>query len=147
MMNRSGFTLVEMMVAISILAILAAIAIPNGISWMGNARINSAGRQVYAAIQDARMHAIKANANTTIEFSAAGDSYETSKWDPQALQMNQQTHTLPAGVQVAATTFPGRVLTYNGRGFGSTGNVDLTNNSGRTIQISVNVTGRPRVAY
>jgi len=147
MMNRSGFTLVEMMVAISILAILAAIAIPNGISWMGNARINSAGRQVYAAIQDARMHAIKANSDTTIAFTTGGNSYETSKWDPQTLQMNQQTHNLPAGVQVAATNFTVGVLTYNGRGFGSTGSVDLTNNSGRTIQISVNVTGRPRVTY
>ena len=149
MKKCDGFTLIELMVAMGVIAILASIATPNVISWMGNAKVSSASRQVLSSIQDARVHSIRVNATTEVEFSETGDSYVTRKWNPQSEEWNLQTHTLPAGVQITSASFSGgRILSYNGRGLpGSTwGSVVLANNSGRTIRVRVNSSGSARIA-
>jgi type IV fimbrial biogenesis protein FimT len=146
MKTRGGFTLVELMTVIAIMAVLVSIATPNMMNWINNAKVSSASRQVLSSIQEARIHSIKVNSTTTIEFSEAGETYETRKWNPQANDFNIQTYSLPAGVQMTAAFGNGRVLRYNGRGLPSSmGNVVLANNSGKTIEIRVNINGSPRI--
>jgi prepilin-type N-terminal cleavage/methylation domain-containing protein len=148
MRNPVGFTLIELIMVLSVLAILSSIAIPNGLSWIKSSRLGDAGRQVLLSIQDARIYSIKANATTRIEFSETENSYKTEKWNPDIDDWNIKTHTLPAGVQMDATFGSGRVLTYNSRGglVSPMGNVTLTNSSGRTIRITVNINGNARMA-
>lgn len=73
-MDRRGFTLLEMMVAVSILGILAAIAIPNFQVWVSNQRLRSDMAQLEGDLQAARMTAINRNAGMTVLFNtpAAG---------------------------------------------------------------------------
>lgn len=148
MKKCDGFTLIELMVAMGVIAILASIATPNVISWMGNAKVSSASRQVLSSIQDARVHSIRVNATTEVEFSETGDSYITRKWNPESEEWSVQTYTLPAGLQVAAAFgTSGRLLSYNGRGLPiSKGSATLSNDSGRDIKISVSFNGSSRIA-
>jgi prepilin-type N-terminal cleavage/methylation domain-containing protein len=142
MKPRCGFTLIELMVVIAMVAILTSISTPNMMTRINNAKVSSASRQVLSSIQEARIHSIKVNSTTTIEFSEAGKTYEIRKWNPQANEFNIQTHSLPAGVQMTAAFGHGRILRYNGRGLpNSMGNVVLANNSGKTIKITVNING------
>ena len=67
-----GFTLVEMMVVISIIAILAAIAIPSFQSLIRNERVKSASYNLFASLTVARSEAIKRNADVTIAPVTAG---------------------------------------------------------------------------
>ena len=59
MKKNSGFTLMEVMVTIGIIAIVSAIAIPNYISWLPKHRMSGATRDIYSAMQYARMRAVK----------------------------------------------------------------------------------------
>lgn len=147
MRDQSGFTLIELLVVISVTAIFASAAMPNMISWINDAKVSKAGRQVFSAIQDARIHSIKVNSITNIEFSENGKTYETIKWNPETENWKTETHSLPAGVEMTAAFGSGRILSFNGRGLtASMGNVVITNNIGKTILITVSINGSPRIA-
>jgi prepilin-type N-terminal cleavage/methylation domain-containing protein len=68
-MNKKGFTLIEMIVVLGIIAIIAGIAIPNFSSWLPNYRIKSAAQELLSNFQLAKITAVKRNANCTITFS------------------------------------------------------------------------------
>jgi prepilin-type N-terminal cleavage/methylation domain-containing protein len=72
MRDNTGFTLIELMVVIVLIATLTAISIPNFLAYLPNASLKSAARELYSNLQLAKMGAIKNNTNCTITFSAPG---------------------------------------------------------------------------
>jgi type IV fimbrial biogenesis protein FimT len=63
--HRRGFTLIELMVSIFVLGILTAIAVPSFVSLMNRNRLASQSNELLAAIQYARIEAIRTNAKVT----------------------------------------------------------------------------------
>lgn len=61
-----GFSLVELVVAISIVSILAAMAMPSFKQLIENQRVKSASFELYASLLSARSEALKRNGNVTI---------------------------------------------------------------------------------
>ncbi len=66
--KQSGFTLIEMMIVIAILAVFAGIAIPNFLSYMPKHRLNGAARQVMGDLMAARMKAVSLNHRAKVFF-------------------------------------------------------------------------------
>src|SRR3990170_2282769 len=64
----SGFTLLELIVAIGIASVVMGIAIPSFLSWMPTLRLSSAARQVATDLQVARMKAISQNVKFKVTF-------------------------------------------------------------------------------
>lgn len=90
--NESGFTLVEVLIAVGILGLIAAIAIPT----IGNVRSSSE---------------VKAQSAETATVQAAVD----------AMMADQEVESLPSGVGSATqdmTVFPDATLALNGDSFG-----------------------------
>lgn len=69
--NIRGFTLVEVLVVIAILAIMGAIATPNFLSWLQNKGVRSASRDMYSYFRQAQVMAIKKNRNCAISFNGS----------------------------------------------------------------------------
>jgi prepilin-type N-terminal cleavage/methylation domain-containing protein len=66
--NSKGFTLLELLTAIGIIAILCLIAIPTFTAWLPDYRLKQAARELYSNLQRTKMGAIKANDSWGIKF-------------------------------------------------------------------------------
>ncbi|WP_185955422.1 GspH/FimT family pseudopilin [Tepidiphilus sp. J10] len=64
--DDSGFTLVELMVTIVVLAILLAIGIPSFATLIASNRLTSATNELIASLQTARTEALRRNARVTV---------------------------------------------------------------------------------
>ena len=72
-----GFSLVELIVVLAIIAIMAAVLLPMLASYLRLYRIRGAMQQVASDISTARMRAISKNANLGVIFAVVGpDTYQ-----------------------------------------------------------------------
>ena len=75
-MNNKGFTLLETIVAMSILVILLAIAVPGFSTFLPNYRLKRAVQDLYSNMQSAKMEAVRSNSDYTIEFDKDHNLYK-----------------------------------------------------------------------
>jgi type IV fimbrial biogenesis protein FimT len=163
MNNRSGFTLLEMMVVIGLMAILSAIMIPNVISYRGNQQVTRAAREIYSALQVAKMTAIRDNTTISTQLTSGTGTagtyqiFEDLDGDGvfSAGDRNIEAGQMPPAVNVSDggggnNYFAGNssVTAFSPMGLttGRNGTVWVTNLSGtRTHQVVVNTVGGIRV--
>ncbi|MGO1069173.1 type IV pilus modification protein PilV [Lysobacter sp. CA199] len=63
---QSGFTLLELLVTVTVAAIILALAVPNLIATINRSRLTGAATELVASLQTARMEAIRRNARITV---------------------------------------------------------------------------------
>jgi type IV fimbrial biogenesis protein FimT len=85
-----GFTMVELMMVVAILAIMSALAAPSMSKMIANQRLRSVATDLHLALVKARAEAIKRNAdgvNTHVRVSPAGGSW-TAGWSVDFVDEN-----------------------------------------------------------
>jgi type IV fimbrial biogenesis protein FimT len=116
MKSCAGFTLIELMVAITILAILLFIALPNFAVWMQNTQIRTAGEAVLNGMQLARAEAIRRNVNVELGMDAS------SGWTARVAGTGEVIQSRLAGegsAAAAVTISPAGATKITFNGFGS----------------------------
>jgi len=78
--HAAGFTLVELMVTIVVLAILLAIGIPAFASLIASNRLTSATNELIASLQAARTEALRRNARVTVCPAAPNANACSGAW-------------------------------------------------------------------
>jgi type IV fimbrial biogenesis protein FimT len=113
---RRGFTTLELLAVISILLIMAAIALPNLSGWARNQRLKGVARDLMSHFQFARLEAIKSSTTVVLTFypdlGLIKGNYIVSKDGVTLIDVR-----MPAGVTLDSTTFTADQAGYNSRGF------------------------------
>lgn len=136
--QEAGFTLTEIIVAVAIIAILAAIAIPNWNTLLPTYALNGAARQVQSELSKVKMQAVSENTSFQFNVSTApGTSYEI-----QRASTPQVTKPLPEGIEITETV----IVSFSSRGTEtSEKTVKLRNSKSVCKHVVVSTTGRIRV--
>ena len=104
MRNTKGFTLLELMVVVAIIAIFAAIAVPTFSSWSPRLKFRTSADEMHKVLMLARMTAISSNRDVVITFDQANGDFDV------AFPTGTETYELPDGVSFGTLT--SNTLTY-----------------------------------
>ncbi|MGC9323716.1 MAG: GspH/FimT family pseudopilin [Desulfomonilia bacterium] len=117
-MDTRGFTMIELVMVIVIIAVLGALAIPNMDGWFAKRQLDEAARTMFSHFQEARSEAIRENTSVQIRIDLANEWYDIQDINGNTVvpQMN-----MPDGIDLLASTFPLNALNYNTTGLTSRG--------------------------
>ena len=160
MMDKSrGFSVVELLVSIAIIALIAAVAVPNFINWLPDYRLREATRDLFSNFQKAKLTAVKRNVNTAVCFHSSGylmfvDSdidFEKDGAEESITQVDWKDYK-NVSVNPAAITFdsssgqpciafrPTGIPADKGGGFAS-GTTPISNTNDRTSRVIISQAG------
>lgn len=115
-----GFTLVELLIAIAVFAVLVSLALPSFSQWIVNTKIRSTTESVLAGFQLARAEAIRLNRGVRVTLNA-----DTS-WSVAEVLSGIVIQTRPAAEGTGDTTMtvtPGTATTVDFNGLGRVTNL------------------------
>ncbi len=72
MRNKSGFTIIEVLIVIVIMAVMMGMGFNYIIGWLPNYRARNAARDIHSTRHSARMTAIKEHKRCTVTFTKSG---------------------------------------------------------------------------
>ncbi len=156
MQKRSGFTLMELMVAIAIICVMAAVVSPNVLQWLQGRRLTMGTREIFSDLNRARLRAVKENTPAVIAFDVNDNLYRifldynhNNHYDPDT-DTRLVLQKMPAGVLITDASFAGGAprMRFDGRGLpnGFGGHVALADGRGHVRRVVVNITGNLRVS-
>jgi prepilin-type N-terminal cleavage/methylation domain-containing protein len=146
-----GFTLVELLVTIALVAIVGAIAVPSYFGYSLNTNLKAAARNIQNDFLDLKERAIAESTMYRITFDQSGNTYTIEKGTETGAPYTPiEVKTLSAfggDVGIFNAVFGGGIptITFEGRGIATTGKVVLTNSRGSTATIAASVSGRTYV--
>jgi prepilin-type N-terminal cleavage/methylation domain-containing protein len=146
--DKRGFTLVEMMVTIGIMAILLGISISTWNRYTMNTNLKTAARMVASDFFAAKQRAVQEATGYQITFNVGTNSYQMTETATGDVIQNRNISECGRGIILTEATFSGNpTINFYARGTAQAGRVSLTNGINSTGTITVNVTGRTFVQF
>jgi type IV fimbrial biogenesis protein FimT len=145
--SKIGFTLVELMIVIAVMAILFTIAMPTFQNYMTQSRLRGAAREVASDLMEARMKAIKQNNNFKIFFTSnheyiiLDDTNNSGTVDSGETTQTRDIQTEFYDVTLSSNNNP--IFGPNGTA-ANMATVTLSNSAGSRY-VSVAITGRVKI--
>ncbi|MGW8157717.1 MAG: GspH/FimT family pseudopilin [Desulfoprunum sp.] len=158
--NSNGFSLVEAMVVIAIVAIMGVFAVPSMISWLNNKGLQNAARDMYSNLRKAQSIAVKNNRNCAISFNGTtgytvyvdlDKDYERDAGEEiiaQASWSQYRNVVLDGAVNFAdnassqpTVAFRPNLIPLEAGGTAGNGTISLKNDKSRKADITISVSG------
>ena len=142
MKKISGFTILELMIVLSLFAILTSFAVPPLLTWRSEVKLKSAASMIRGDLEMARSMAMRENNLVVVSFNVttymvylddgagSGNPGDYTRHADERLLRSRQ---LPPGVTIdlGKTDFEDDQTRFNGRGrIGRTGKAIIVNSSG-----------------
>jgi prepilin-type N-terminal cleavage/methylation domain-containing protein len=131
-----GYSLLELIIAVAVAGILAAIALPSWNRLLPFYQLNSSARQVYSELHNIKMRAATENVGFQLVYVDGAANY-TIQRDSVVLV----TKPLSAGVIVTNAG----TISFSPRGTASANRIRLQSLGGTCSQVVVSPTGRVRI--
>jgi type IV fimbrial biogenesis protein FimT len=141
--EHRGFTLVELMISISIMGLITVLAVPGFTRFLQSWKLQGEANQFAATLRTARAAAVTKNINVVFTFDPDDETFfyfEDS--DRDGLQDNSEycsaTYSLETGIAFAAYTLSSETLTFGSMGnTRESGSVTLRNSYNRTRTVRI----------
>jgi prepilin-type N-terminal cleavage/methylation domain-containing protein len=134
--SQHGYSLIELVVAVALAGILAAIALPGWNKLLPSYQLDSSVRQFQSELHNIKMRAAAENVGFQLVYANGAANY-TIQRDSAVLV----TKPLPAGVVVTN----GGIISFSPRGTASANRIRLRSSDGTCKQVVVSPTGRVRI--
>jgi type IV fimbrial biogenesis protein FimT len=134
--SQHGYSLIELVVAVALAGILAAIALPSWNKLLPSYQLDSSARQFQSELHNIKMRAATENVGFQLVYANGAAAY-TIQRDSAVLV----TKPLPAGVIVTSAG----TISFSPRGTASANRIRLQSSDGMCKQIVVSPTGRVRI--
>ena len=161
MRREWGFTLLELMTVLSIMAIAAAIGVPSFLQWRNEAKLRDATSLLRGDLEMARVQAVQENGYVAVLFNSNGyvvfvddgadgggilsiganPGSTAGNWIRDGAERLLRNRTLKGGILIdlAGTTFEDHRTRFNGRGrIASGGIVTIVGSDGIQRQLDLN---------
>jgi len=137
--GQRGFTLFEMLLVISIIGIVSAIAVPQFSKWRDKQAVNSASKTLLSHMKQARVIAMAENRSVRISFAANSYTYDDDEGGICGLCKPQTVpySTFSNKLSIAPTT----MRTFSSRGTVNSGSMTLTAGDSCLVLV-LNIIGR-----
>jgi len=132
---RYGFSVLELVVALALMAILAAIALPGWSRLLPSYQLDGSVRQVQSELHGIKMRAV--SENTAFQLAYLADS---SQYMIQSAGKVLATKPLPEGIVITKAGS----ISFSPRGTADANRVRLRSSTGLCKQVVVSATGRVR---
>ncbi len=129
-----GFSLIELMVTVAVLAVGLALAAPSLSTQIANYRLRAAAEGVINGLNYARAEAVRRNSNVSFTLDAGGAGWTVAQVSP-ATTLQARANGEAPGVTAASTTSSLAVT------FTSTGLVDASGTRLSQVNLSTSVSG------
>lgn len=136
--ESGGFTVAEMLIAIAVFAILAAIAVPQFMAFRPINRLNGATRQIYSELMWARSKAVDENTSYVVTFPTN-----------QTMQITgSTTKTVDIQTQYSDVTLTSSAstITFSARGTTDVAPTITLTNPGGTKTVTLRITGTASIS-
>jgi type IV fimbrial biogenesis protein FimT len=153
MRSETGFSLIELLITVAIIAILASIALPNMMVPSNNAKLRGAVSNLRGDLQTAKMMAIRENSNVVVNLFANryevfvdnGAGVNAGNWVRDADERLVVIRQMEPGVSIdlATTNLDNDRTRFNDRGLPENfGRIILVNSQAGQREINLNRLGR-----
>lgn len=156
MNNKSGFSVLELLVSVAMISILAAVAVPNFEAWLSGHRLSSSARDIYSLYQLSRLRAVKEKSDVYVTINETTGDYNafvdngagggiTNNGKQDGTELTIKSGKLEKGVTMVGVSVPAIQFTSRGfpRQFGTTVTIKNVQNVQKSIVLSQ--TGHVRV--
>ncbi|MFA5321048.1 MAG: prepilin-type N-terminal cleavage/methylation domain-containing protein [Smithella sp.] len=151
--SARAFSLVELLIVITILSILGTIAVPNFAKYRGNANLKEAAREISGDIKLCKQRAVAENIEYRILLSVANNTYtiqkETSPSNWENVYPTKKICEDDAHIKIIGNpTFAGDKIIFYTRGTTSAGTMEIQHEKMLSkISIVTSLMGRVKIKF
>ena len=163
MRTQTGFTLMEVIIVIALIATVSAITIPNIVGMMPDYRLKSAAHDLFSNFQKAKLEAVKRNINTAISFTTTGytvfvdpaldfkynggeDVVVNIRWlDYKDISVNLANFSFDTGSGQSCIAFRSDGIPTDVGGGVAGGTAQLDNTKGKSTRVVISQAGNIRI--
>jgi Tfp pilus assembly protein FimT len=136
--NSGGFSIAELLATVAVFAIVAAVAVPQFVSFRPKNRLNGATRQIYSQLMWARSKAVTENGSYVVTFPTNQTMLITGS---TTRTVNIQSDYTDVTLSSSAST-----ITFSSRGTSDVAPTITLTNSGGTKTVTLKITGSATIS-